>query len=179
MDQAGIPMRLKLKGLEIDVRPGTADDIPLLLEFIRSMAEFEKLEVTATEKTLRESLFGDRPAAHVLFVFADGKPVAYTTYFFSFSSMVGKRGLWVDDLYVDPDFRGKGIARALIACLADVALKNKCGRCEWIVLDWNKAAIDLYHRIGARALNEWRIWRLDESDFDEVARSLKERMLVD
>ena len=165
-------MKLGVRGMEIEVREGTVDDVPLLLSFIRSMAEFENLEVTATEETLRESLFGDGPAPNTLLAFANGKAAAYAVYFFTFSTMVGKRGLWLDDLYVNPEFRRKGIAKSLLAYLADLAIKNNCGRFEWIVLDWNKPAIDFYQRVGAAVLDDWRICRLDEGEFAGVADGL-------
>ena len=165
-------MKLGVTDLEIEVREGTVEDVPLLLAFIRSMAEFEKLEVTATEELLRESLFGNRPVAHTLLALVDDRPVAYVVYFFTFSTMVGKRGLWLDDLYVNSEFRGKGIAKALMAYLADLALKNKCGRFEWTVLDWNKPAIDLYRGLGAIVLDDWRICRLDEAKCARVAEKL-------
>lgn len=165
-------MKLAVADLEVEVRPGTVDDVPLLLSFIRSMAKFEKLEVSATEKTLRESLFGDRPAAHTLLAFVDGEPVAYVVYFFSFATMVGKRGLWLDDLYVNPDFRGKGIAKVLMAYLADLAIQNECARFEWMVLDWNQSAIDFYQGMGATVLDDWRICRFDEEELAGVAKQL-------
>ena len=165
-------MKLGVTNLEIEVRAGTVDDVPLLLSFISAMAEFEKLEVTATEEILRESLFGSRPAAHTLLAFVDGEPVAYAVYFFTFSTMKGKRGLWLEDLYVNPDFRGRGMAKALMAYLADLAIQNKCGRFEWIVLDWNKPAIDFYQGMGATVLDDWRIFRLDEDELAGVAERL-------
>jgi len=165
-------MILAAGDLEIEVRPGTAADIPLLLSFIYSMAEFEKLEVTATEETLRESLFGECPAAHTLLAFADGRLAAYVTYFFTFATMVGKRGLWLDDLFVYPHFRGRGIARLLMAYLADVAVQNNCGRFEWMVLDWNESAIDFYRGLGATVLDDWRICRLDEGSLANLAEQL-------
>jgi len=165
-------MKLGVTDLEIEVRAGTVDDVPLLLSFIHSMAEFEKLEVTTTEEILRESLFGNRPAAHTLLAFVDGRPAAYAVYFLTFSTMVGKRGLWLDDLYVDRAFREKGIAKALMSYLADLAMKNKCGRFEWTVLDWNKPAIDLFQGVGATVLADWRICRLDEDDFARLAEKL-------
>ena len=165
-------MKLGVIDLEIEVRAGTVDDVPLLLSFIRSMAEFEKLEVTATEEILRESLFGNRPAANTLLAFADGRPAAYAVYFFTFATTVGKHGLWLDDIYVNPDFRGKGIAKAMMAYLADLAIKNKCGRFEWMVLDWNRSAIDFYQGVGATLLDDWRICRLDEDEFASVAKQL-------
>ncbi|UCC50062.1 MAG: GNAT family N-acetyltransferase [Gemmatimonadota bacterium] len=158
--------------MEIEVRAGTVDDVALLLSFIRSMAKFEKLEVTATEDILRESLFGDRPVAHTLLAFADGRPAAYAVYFFTFATTVGKRGLWLDDLYVNPEFRGKGIAKALLAYLADLAIEKKCGRFEWMVLDWNKSAIEFYEGMGATVLDDWRICRLDGDDIAGVAEQL-------
>ena len=162
-------MKIIINGLEIEIRPGNEEDIPLLLSFIRSMAKFENLEVTATEEILRESLLGENPAAYTLFAFVDGMAAAYAVYFFTFSTMVGKRGLWLDDLFVSPEFREKGIAKAFMAYLADIAIKNNCGRFEWIVLDWNKPAIDFYKRLGAKMLDEWKICRLDEDKLASVA----------
>jgi GNAT superfamily N-acetyltransferase len=165
-------MRIAAKGLEIEVRPGTVEDVPSLLAFIRSMAQFEKLEVTATEEILRESLFGEHAAAQTLFVFVEGESVAYAVYFFTFSTMIGKRGLWLDDVYVNPEFRGRGIATALMAYLADVAVQHNCGRFEWSVLDWNESAIAFYQELGATVLDEWRICRLDSSQFSDIAKRL-------
>ena len=165
-------MKLAAHDLKIDVRPGTVDDIPLLLSFIRDMAEFEKLETVATEELLREFLFGEHPDAHTLLVFVDDEPVAYVVYFFTFSTMAGKRGLWLDDLFVSPEFRGKGIGGVLMAYLADIAIRNKCGRFEWVVLDWNQPAIDFYRGLGAKLLHDWQICRLDEDDLAGVAERL-------
>lgn len=162
-------MRLGATNLDVEVRSGTVDDVPLLLSFIRSMAEFEKLEVTATEESLRESLFGSRPAAHTLLAFVDGRPAAYVVYFFTFATMVGKRGLWLDDLYVSPEFRGKGIATALMRYLADFAINRECVRFEWMVLDWNKSAIGFYRKLGAAVLDDWRLCRLGRAGMDRVA----------
>jgi GNAT superfamily N-acetyltransferase len=162
-------MKLTANGLEIDVLPGTVEDVPQLLEFIRRMAEFEKLEVPATEETLRESLFGPRPAAHTFLAHVGGKPVAYGVYFFTFSTMTGKRGLWLEDLFVDREFRGRGIGKALMAYLAHVALENDCGRFEWVVLDWNRPAIEFYQRLGATVLDEWKMCRLGQESLSGVA----------
>jgi GNAT superfamily N-acetyltransferase len=163
-------MRLRTKDLEIELRPAIADDVPLLLSFIRQMAEFEKLETTATETSLREALFGDRPAASTLIAFADGQPAAYAVYFFTFATMVGKRGLWLDDLFVKPEFRGRGVGAALMSYLADLAVQCDCGRFEWAVLDWNRNAIGFYQRLGAALLDDWLVCRLDGDALREVAR---------
>jgi GNAT superfamily N-acetyltransferase len=163
-------MKLMAKGLEIEIRSGTVDDVPLLLSFIRSMAEFERLKVTATEENLRASLFGKNPAAYTVFAFVDGEPAAYVVYFFSFSTMVGKRGLWLDDLFVNPQFRGRGIATALMAYMADLAIQNECGRFEWIVLEWNSRAIDFYRAMGANILEEWKICRLENRELARLGR---------
>ena len=165
-------MRLSTGEFEITVRNGTIDDVPLLLSFIRAMAEYERLVVTATEDTLRESLFGHRPAAHTLLAFVGDQPAAYAVYFFTFATMVGKRGLWLDDLFVNPEFRGKGIAKAMLTYLADLAVRNRCGRFEWMVLDWNKQAIDFYTDLGATKLEDWRVFRLDEVNIARAAAGL-------
>ena len=136
------------------------------------MAAFEKLEVTATEESLADALFGVAPAAYTFFAFIHGDPIAYAAYFFTFSTMVGKRGLWLDDLFIQPAFRGKGIGRALMAYLADVAVQNDCGRFEWTVLDWNESAIGFYRSLGATLLTDWRVCRMDEAQWTRVAGTL-------
>jgi GNAT superfamily N-acetyltransferase len=152
------------------VRDATTDDVPVLLSFFRAMAAFEKLTVAATEESVRASLFGPAPAARALLAFVDGHPIAYAIYFFTFSTMMGKRGLWLEDLFIDPAFRGVGLGRALMAHLAGLAIQHDCGRFEWIVLDWNESAIGFYKRLGATVLHDWRICRLDEAQLADVAR---------
>jgi GNAT superfamily N-acetyltransferase len=165
-------MALVVNDIEVEVRAGTIADVPLLLSFIRSMAAFEKLTVSATEESLRAALFAEAPAARTLLAFVNGNPIAYATYFFTFSTMVGKRGLWLDDLFIDPAFRGKGIGRALMAYLADIAIQHQCGRFEWMVLDWNEVALGFYKSLGAATLTDWRICRLDEAQLPRVASML-------
>jgi GNAT superfamily N-acetyltransferase len=147
--------------LEIEIREGTKDDVPLILSFIREMAAFENLPVVATEAGLQEILFGDHPAAQVILVYIGDTPVAYANYFFTFSSMVGKRGIWLDDIYVRPEYRGKKIGRTIMAYVAQAALDHDCGRFEWSVLDWNENAIQFYKKLGANIMEEWRICRLE------------------
>jgi GNAT superfamily N-acetyltransferase len=155
--------------LQVDLRAGTSADVPLLLKFIHSMAAFEKLTVTATEDSLRNALFGESPAARTLLAFVDRKPIGYATYFFTFATMIGRRGLWLDDLFIDPAFRGRGIGHALMAYLADVAVRNDCGRFEWMVLDWNESALSFYDRIGATVLTDWRMCRLQGAELLRLA----------
>ena len=162
-------MRLTVNDLEVELRAGTPADVPLLLTFIRAMAAFEKLTVSATEESLHAALFGENSSAHTLLAFVGGKPIGYVTYFFSFSSMMGKRALWLDDLFIDPAFRSKGIGNALMAHLAGVAVQNRCARLEWIVLDWNTRAIEFYKRLGADVLPDWRICHLQGEELAHVA----------
>ena len=167
-------MILNVGNIEVEVRAATPADIPLLLAFIRAMAEFEKLTSSATEESLHAALFGEAPAARALLAFVDGKAIGYATYFFSFTSMMGRRALWLDDLFVDPVFRGKGIGKVLMAYLARIALENQCARFEWIVLDWNISAIEFYRRLGADVLPDWRICCVDEAQLSRIASILGE-----
>ena len=144
----------------------------MLLAFIRKMGEFEKLPVSATEESLRDALFGNVPAARAFIAHVDGKPIGYATYFFSFTSMRGRRALWLDDLFVDPEYRGKGIGKVLMAYIAHIAVQHQCARFEWIVLDWNTDAIEFYQRLGAEFLVDWRVCRLDEAEMQRVAQTL-------
>jgi GNAT superfamily N-acetyltransferase len=166
---------IMVRNIEVELRSGTIADVPLLLSFIRSMAAFEKLTVSATEESLRDALFGEAPSARTLLASVEGQPIAYATYFFTFATMIGKRGLWLDDLFVDPAWRGKGIGRAIMAHLAQIALRHRCGRFEWMVLDWNDDAIGFYERLGATVLEDWRICRLDEAQLSRVAGPLPGR----
>jgi len=165
-------MKLTAKDIDVDVREATADDVPLLLSFIRTMADFERLQVTATEESLRAALFGEAPAARALLLFVDGRPMGYATYYFTFGTMVGRRGLWLDDLFIDAAYRGKGVGQALMTHLARIAQRNQCARFEWMVLDWNERAVGFYRQLGAAMLDDWRICRLDEGGLARVAAML-------
>lgn len=147
-------------GIPVAVRPGTPADLPVLLAFIQAMADFEQLTVTATADSLRAALFGEAPAARALLAFAGDRPIAYVTYFFTFATMVGRRGLWLDDVFVTPDFRGRGVGRALMAHLAEIARAHDCARFEWMVLEWNTTALKFYEQLGAEVLAGWRICRM-------------------
>lgn len=165
-------MMLTVGDRQVEVRSGTPADVPLLLTFIRAMAAFEKLTVSATEESLHAALFGASPAARSLLAFVEGQPIGYATYYFTFSSMLGRRAMWLDDLFLDPAYRGQGVGRALMAYLARVAAENQCARFEWIVLDWNTPAIEFYKRLGAEILGDWRVCRLDEARLARVASGL-------
>jgi len=137
-------------------------DVAVILEFIRELARFEKLEheVVASEESLRESLFGARKYAEVLFVEDDGERVGFALFFHNYSTFLGMPGLYLEDLYVRPDKRGRGYGKMLLAHLAKLALERGCGRLEWWVLDWNRTAIDFYRSIGAEPMSDWTVHRL-------------------
>ncbi len=144
------------------ITPATADDVPTILRLIRALADYEKLshEVVATEDGLRDALFGDRPGAECLIGRENGEAVGFALFFHNFSTFLGRRGLYLEDLFVDPDHRGKGYGRALLQALAQLAVARRCGRLEWSVLDWNAPAIGFYRSVGAVVMDEWRICRL-------------------
>ena len=147
----------------LSIRPATADDVALIAQLIRDLAEYERLAhaAVATEDGLREQLFGECPAAEVLIAEADGEPAGFALFFHSFSTFLGKRGLYLEDLFVRPAFRGVGLGRHLMAALARIAVQRDCGRFEWSVLDWNEPAIAFYRRLGAVGMDEWTVQRLE------------------
>jgi len=153
------------------IRNATTTDVPLILSFIKELAEYEKLssEVIATEEILTDSLFGERSSAEVVIGHYKNKPVAFALFFHNFSTFLGKPGLYLEDLYVNPEMRGKGIGKVLISYLAHLAKERGCGRFEWWVLDWNKSAIQFYHSIGARPMDEWTVQRVDGEALDQLA----------
>ncbi len=145
------------------VREAVIADIPLILSFIRKLAEYEKLaaDVVATEEMLRQQLFGDSPKAHVVFAVVEGVEVGFALYFYNFSTFLGRAGLYVEDIFVDEAHRGKGIGKGLYGHLAAKAVGEGCGRMEWWVLNWNTPSIAFYEGIGARPMSEWTVYRLD------------------
>jgi GNAT superfamily N-acetyltransferase len=155
------------------VRPATEGDLPTILRMITALADYERLAdaVTATEADLRASLFGERPAAEVLIAWAASEPVGFAVYFQSFSTFLGKPGIYLEDLFVVPAWRGRGIGRALLAWVARAAVERGAGRMEWSVLDWNELALGVYRRIGARPLEEWTVQRLTGDELRALAFS--------
>ena len=147
----------------VSIRPATVDDVPLIAQLIRELVEYERLAdaAVATETDLRGQLFGERPAAEVLIAEADGEPVGFALFFHTFSTFLGKRGLYLEDLFVRPDFRGLGLGKHLMAALARIAVRRDCGRFEWSVLDWNAPSIAFYRKLGATGMDEWTVQRLE------------------
>ena len=140
----------------LNIRLAEPADTPLILRFIKELAEYEKLahEVVATKEILDETLFGERSYAEVIIAEYENMPVGYTLFFHNFSTFLGRPGIYIEDLYVTPEYRGKGIGKALLNYCAMLARKRKCGRMEWWVLKWNPAR-DFYEKIGAEAMDEW------------------------
>lgn len=148
--------------MSLQIREAVEADVPVIAWFIRQLAEYERLlhVVVLTEETLRESLFGSHPSAEVLLAYYNDKPVGFAVFFHNFSTFLGQRGLYLEDLFVIPEMRGKGFGRALLVRLAKIARDRNCGRFEWAVLDWNKPSIEFYKKLGAVPMDEWTIFRV-------------------
>jgi GNAT superfamily N-acetyltransferase len=157
--------------MEVSISPITPSEIPALLELIRELAEFERLahEVEATTESLQAAMFGKSAGAGALMARMNEELVGYAIYYFTFSSFVGRRGIWLDDLFVRPPFRRQGIGRRLIEAVARVGVEQNCGRYEWSALNWNKNALEVYRKMGARTLDDWIILRLDADGMKKLA----------
>jgi GNAT superfamily N-acetyltransferase len=156
------------------IRPARPADVPVILALIRGLADYEKLtaDCIATEAALAASLFpaeGVAPAAHCVLAEADGEPAGFALYFFNFSTFLARPGLYLEDLFVKPEFRGRGLGKALLLHLAKLANARGCGRMEWTVLDWNQPAIEFYESLGARRMREWQVCRLTGSALAQYA----------
>lgn len=155
----------------IEISKAEEKDVPLILEFIQGLAEYERLRdsCVATEQKLRDTLFSPRPDAEVIIARLDGTPMGFALFFHNYSTFLAQRGLYLEDLFVKPEARGKGVGIALLSELARIAIDRDCGRLEWAVLDWNELAIDFYKRIGARPMDDWTVFRLTGDALDKLA----------
>lgn len=145
--------------------------MPLILQFIRGLAEYERLahECVADEATLKKTLFGERKVAEVVIGYDHDKPVCFALFFHNFSTFLGRPGIYLEDLFVNPDQRGKGFGKAMLAYLAKLAVERECGRLEWSVLDWNEPAIKFYKSLGAKPMDEWTIFRVTGDALTQLA----------
>lgn len=154
-----------------EIKKASINDVPLILSFIKELAEYEKLahEVVATEDILKETLFGDKTNAEVIIGYLDSVPVSFALYFYNFSTFLGRPGIYLEDLFVKPTARGKGIGKKMLAYLARLAKEKNCGRLEWWVLDWNEDAIRFYKSIGAKPMNEWTVFRVTGKELEDLS----------
>lgn len=159
---------------KIEIRPAAVGDASIIVNLIRELAEYEKLlpEMIATESDIKQNLFCDRPSVFSLIAEVGGVPVGFALYFLSFSTFLGRHGIYVEDLYVKPNFRGLKIGKLLLARVAQIAVEKKCGRMEGSVLDWNKPSIDFYLSIGAVPMEDWTIYRMTGEALTKFAASV-------
>lgn len=157
--------------MTVSLRAATADDVPLILELIEGLADYERLrhECVATESLLRETLFGARAFAEVVMADRAGSPAGFALFFHNYSTFLARPGIYLEDLYVRPECRGHGIGKALLQHLARLAVQRGCGRLEWSVLDWNVDAIGFYERLGARPQNDWTVYRVTGDALTQLA----------
>jgi GNAT superfamily N-acetyltransferase len=154
------------------IRKAAADDISIIKQFIIDLAIYEKMldEVVVTDELLHHSLFVDN-SAHCILAFEENKPVGFALYFYNYSTFLGKKGLYLEDLFVNPTYRGKGYGKQLLLHLVQLATQQNCGRMEWSVLNWNTPAIEFYESLGAEAMNIWTVFRLNESKLKQLANT--------
>jgi GNAT superfamily N-acetyltransferase len=154
------------------IRTATSADVPAIARLIRGLAEYEKLAhlVALDEERLRQHLFGPRPFAEVLLAEEDGRVVGFALFFHNYSTFLGEPGIYLEDLFVEPGYRGRGHGKALLLALARLALERGCGRLDWVVLDWNEPAIQFYRSLGAEPLDDWTGYRLAGSALAKLAK---------
>jgi GNAT superfamily N-acetyltransferase len=152
--------------MNVIIAPATSADVPTLLELIRELARFERLEhvVEATAESLWQSLFGPQPAAGALLARCDGEVAGYAIYYHTFSSFLGRAGIWLEDVYVRPPFRQRGLGRRLMEAVVRIGVERGCGRFEWTALNWNKPALEFYRGLGARVMDEWVLLRVSPAE---------------
>src|SRR5436305_15300159 len=158
---------------DFKIRSARVADVPIILQLIRDLATYERApnEVRATETQLIDVLFGEKPVAETLLAFEDETPIGFAVYFFNFSTRLGRPGLYLEDLFVKPEVRGRGYGRALLVHLAEIARDHNCGRMECAVLTWNEPAIEFYKKLGAVSLDDWRVFRLTSDGIAKLAES--------
>ena len=156
---------------KLEIKFATEQDVSLILSFIKELAEYEKLshEVEATEEILKETLFGEKSHAEVIIAYTDDKPVAFALFFHNFSTFLGRPGIYLEDLFVKPEARNKGIGKKILQYLAQLAKLRNCGRLEWWVLDWNETAISFYKKLGAIPMDEWTVFRVTGKELEDLA----------
>lgn len=156
---------------KLTFRYAVRKDIPLILQFIRDLAEYEKLldEVVADKATLEEWIF-DQKKAEVIFAMKEGKEIGFALFFHNFSTFLGRAGLYLEDLFVLPEYRGKGCGKQLLKKLASIAVQRKCGRLEWWCLDWNQSSIDFYLSLGAEPMSDWTVYRISGDTLQDLAQ---------
>jgi GNAT superfamily N-acetyltransferase len=161
-------------GAQIRISPAEESQVPLIMSFVRKLAEYEKLahKIVANEELLRASLFGPKPAAEVVIAYVNDEPAGFAIFFHNFSTFAGRPGIYLEDLFVEPKFRRKGVGKALFVYLARTAKERGCARLDWAVLDWNEPAIRFYREIGAEAMDAWTVHRLSGAKLDELAQHL-------
>ncbi|MEA3291580.1 MAG: GNAT family N-acetyltransferase [Pseudomonadota bacterium] len=157
--------------LKIEIREAVESDVPVLLGFIRELAEYEKLsdDVVADERTVRATLFGPRPVAEAMVASFDSRDVGFALFFHNYSTFLGRAGLYLEDLYVQPAARGAGVGQALFGRLVELALERDCHRMEWSVLNWNSPAIRFYETLGAEPLDQWTVYRLTRTALEKLS----------
>jgi GNAT superfamily N-acetyltransferase len=162
---------------DITIRPATEQDVPLIQGFIRDLARYERLEheMVATEEGLRKTLFGERRYAEVVFACVGDNPVGFALFFHNYSTFLGKPGIYLEDLFVRPEARGRGIGKQLLTWLAQTTVERDCGRLEWSVLDWNEPSIGFYRSLGAVLKSEWQIFRLTGDPLKALAGEVTAR----
>ena len=159
--------------MPLQIRTAERPDIPVILHFIRGLAEYEKLldAAVATEAQLAATLFGERPYAEVLLAELDGAPAGFALFFHNYSTFLAKPGIYLEDLFVEPPHRGKGLGKALLKAVAKLAIERECARVEWSVLNWNEPSIQFYKSLGAETMDEWTVYRLQGKTLQEMVAS--------
>jgi len=156
------------------IRPATVDDVAVILDLVRGLADYERLShlVSATEEGVRDALFGEHPGAEVVLASEGETAVGFAVYFHNFSTFLGRKGLWLEDLFVKPEYRRRGYGKALLLHLARIAHQRGCGRFEWAALDWNTPAWEFYRALGAVPLEDWTMFRVTGEALAKLARSV-------